>query len=76
MRIQVSKVRFKDKALELFREVEGTGQAVIVTDHGRPTIEVRKYRRTEADPLERLKGTVLAYEGPMEPVVADDREAV
>ena len=33
---------FKAKALEILRRVEATGEPVLVTDHGQPTIEVRR----------------------------------
>ncbi|MEW8015357.1 MAG: hypothetical protein AB2807_11430, partial [Candidatus Sedimenticola endophacoides] len=58
--------------LELFREVEATGKAVIVTDHGKPAVEVRKYR----DPLTILKGSVAEYADPTEPFGEGDWEAL
>lgn len=65
---QISKTEFKARALEYFRQVEASGDPVIVTDHGRPTLEVRRYRALERDPLEVLRGTVVRYEAPTEPV--------
>lgn len=76
MEKQVSKSQFKPKALEIFRFVEDTGDSVIVTDHGRPTIEVRRYRNTERPPLEVLKGSVTEYSQPTEPVADDEWEAL
>ena len=76
MQESVSKSQFKAKALELFRAVESTGKAVIVTDHGRPAIEVRKYRDRRRDPLAILKGSVAAYSQPTEPVADADWEAM
>lgn len=73
---QVSKSQFKAKALELFRQIESSGSAVIVTDHGTPTIEVRRYRKTERNPLEILKGSVTEYTGPTEPVNEGDWETL
>lgn len=37
----VSKGKLKAKMLEYFREVEATGEPLIVTDHGREVLEVR-----------------------------------
>ena len=37
----VSKGRLKAKMLAYFREVEATGEPLLVTDHGRETLEVR-----------------------------------
>ncbi len=68
MQDQVSKSQFKAKALELFRQIESSGDPVIVTDHGVPTIEVRQYRKTERSPLEVLKGSVTEYSEPTDPV--------
>jgi len=48
----VSKSQFKAKALEYFRRVEASGQRLVVTDHGRPTLELRRYRGAERDPLD------------------------
>lgn len=61
MHDQVSKSPFKAKALELSREVEATGKPVIVTDHGKPSVEVRKYHDKHRDPLTTLKGSVSQY---------------
>ena len=47
-----------------------------MTDHGKPTLEVRPYQQeTKRDPLDVLKGSVLRYDDPMEPVGEDDWEA-
>ena len=39
--------KFKAQALELFREIEQTGASagtsMIITDHGRPALEVRPF---------------------------------
>lgn len=74
MQEQISKSQFKAKALELFRKVELSGDSIIVTDHGKPTIEVRKFHRKERDPLDVLKGSVTEYAEPTEPVGESDWE--
>jgi len=76
---QVSKSHFKAHALELFRQVEASGQPLVVTDHGRPSIEVRPYRPPESsitDPLEALRGSVLRFEDPFTPVAEGDWDAL
>jgi antitoxin (DNA-binding transcriptional repressor) of toxin-antitoxin stability system len=77
---QVSKSRFKAQAqaLELFRQVETSGEPLVVTDHGRPTLEVRPYRpaRPDANPLEELRGSVLRFDDPFAPVGENDWEAL
>ena len=37
----ISKGKLKAKMLEYFREVERTGEPLIVTDHGRSVLEIR-----------------------------------
>lgn len=72
---EVSKSQFKEKALELLRQVEASGEHIIVTDNGRPAIEVRRYKSDERTPLERLRGSVIELTDPFEPVGEDDWEA-
>ncbi|MDL4860721.1 type II toxin-antitoxin system Phd/YefM family antitoxin [Halomonas elongata] len=72
----ISKTQFKARALEIFREVEASGEPVVVTDKGRPAIEVRRYRCDERSPLERLKGSVIELTDPFEPVGEDDWEVL
>lgn len=74
--LQVSKSEFKAHALEYFRNVETTGESLIVTDHGRPTLEVRPYRDATYDPLAILRGSVTHYEDPTEPLNESDWEAL
>jgi prevent-host-death family protein len=72
MNKHVSKSEFKARALELMREVEESGKPLLVTDRGRPVVELRKIAETALDPLEELKGSVLFYERPFDPVGEDD----
>jgi antitoxin (DNA-binding transcriptional repressor) of toxin-antitoxin stability system len=76
MQERISKSRFKARALELFREVESTGKPVVVTDHGKPAVEIRKYRAKQPDPLAILKGSVTEYTKPTEPVADHDWEVL
>ena len=72
---QISKSGFKAKALEYFRQIETTGASIIVTDHGKPALEVRPYRETARHPLDILRGSVVRYENPTEPIADNDWEA-
>ena len=72
---KISKSEFKARALEIMRQVEQTGESRIITDHGKPKLELRKLRGRVTDPLERLRGTVLRYRDPTSPVAEDDWEA-
>lgn len=64
----ISKSDFKAHVLEVLREIEETGKPRIITNRGRPTLEIRKLRQRQASPLEVLKGSVLKYEGATLPV--------
>lgn len=76
MGVQVSKSQFKAKALEFFRQVETSGEPVVITDHGQPKLEVRPFKPHTRDPLEVLRGSVLRYDNPTAPVAEDDWEAM
>lgn len=76
MTVQVSKSRFKAKALEFFRQVETSGEPVVVTDHGQPKLEVRPYKPLTRNPLDVLRGSVLRYDNPTAPVAEDDWEVL
>jgi antitoxin (DNA-binding transcriptional repressor) of toxin-antitoxin stability system len=70
----VSKSQFKAKALEFFRQVEAGGEPIVITDNGRPTLEIRRYQPPIHDPLAVLRGSVLRYDDPTEPVGEEDWE--
>lgn len=76
METEISKSKFKAHALEIFRRVEMTGESVIVTDHGHPALIVRKYLGSVVNVRDKLKGSVLRYDAPLEPVADDDWEAL
>ncbi len=72
---KISKSEFKTKALEYFRQVEASGESIIVTDHGKPALEVRPYRGLSRAPLDILRGSVVRYDNPTEPVAENEWEA-
>src|SRR4051794_16503757 len=64
----VSKSRFKAHALELFRQVEQSGHPIVITDRGIPVLRLAPYKDDLEAALASLKGSVLEYVDPMEPV--------
>jgi prevent-host-death family protein len=72
----VSKSAFKAKALEYFRDVETTGQELVITDHGKPVLKIVPYCHDPAEALQSLRGSVLRYDDPLEPVGGEDWEAL
>jgi hypothetical protein len=69
---RVSKSQFKARALEFFRQVETTGEPLIVTDHGQPKLEIRRYSSSVRNPLDVLRAAVLHYDRPTDPVGDED----
>lgn len=65
--METSKSEFKARALEFFRMIEETGDSILVTDRGKPKIEVRLFRGEIRDLRDVLKGSVLQYDAPFEP---------
>jgi antitoxin (DNA-binding transcriptional repressor) of toxin-antitoxin stability system len=75
----VSKSRFKPRALEYFRQIEETRQALTITDRGKPVLRIEPIEEapsSEAEILEKLRGSVLGYDDPFEPVGIEDWEAL
>lgn len=75
----VSKSKFKPRALEYFRQVEETGQSLVITDHGKPVLRITPYQPAsgaQAEGPERLRDVVARYENPFEPVGLEDWEGL
>jgi len=72
----ISKSAMKARALEYFRLVEKTGQGVIITDRGRPVLKLVPYSAEPSEALAALRGSVIRYDDPTEPVGLEDWEAL
>jgi prevent-host-death family protein len=71
----VSAARFKTTCLELMDRVRETGVEYVVTKHGVPVAKLVPY--VESEPTRffgSMKGTVLAYDRPLEPL--DDEYSI
>lgn len=73
MQHEISKSNFKAHALEVMRNVEQTGDEVVITSHGKPALIVKKFKQ-KISPLEKLRGSVVKYNDPTTPVSEDDWE--
>jgi prevent-host-death family protein len=73
---RISKSQLKPRVLEIFREVERTKEDVVVTDHGRPVLRIVPYSEQAEENLSALRGSVLRYDEPMEPVEVESWEAL
>ena len=74
MKRMVSKSRFKPRALNYFREVEQTGTEIIITDRGKPVLKLVPYSEKPEKWLKSLRGSVLRYKAPTDPVSGEDWE--
>ncbi|MEE8587480.1 MAG: type II toxin-antitoxin system prevent-host-death family antitoxin [Acidobacteriota bacterium] len=77
MSVFVTKSQFKLKASEYLRQVESSGEEMIITHRGRPVIKMVPF--VEKGPrqiLKDLRGSVLFYKDPTEPVGLQDWEAL
>lgn len=72
MKTVVSKSHFKPRALKYFRQVQTTGLALIITDHGKPVLQVVPYSEDPEAWLKPLRHSVLSYKRPTEPVGEED----
>lgn len=68
MEQRMPKSEFKAHALECLRQVE-QGMILVITDRGRPVARVIPYRDEQVeDALAILRGSVLRYDSPTEPL--------
>ncbi len=68
--VLVPKSVFKPRVFEYLRRVE-KGAQVCITDHGRPVVDLLPHRAEDDRELAELRGLVLKYERPTDPVDAD-----
>ena len=76
MSTQVSQAQFQAQAQDFFRQIERDGKSLLITEHGQPKWEIRPYAERVEQPLDALRGSVLYYERPVDPVAEDDWEAL
>ncbi len=70
----VSKSEFKPRALAYLREVEQSGEPLVLTDRGRPVLRISPYAPA-SETLAVLRGCVVRYDEATEPVAVADWEA-
>jgi len=69
---RVPAAAFKATCLELMDRVRAAGVEYVVTKHGRPVAKLVPYDGDKTtSPFGCMKGTVLGYERPFDPVDAD-----
>jgi prevent-host-death family protein len=65
----LSKSKLKPRLLEIMREIEETGEELVVTDHGKPTLVIRPYRETRPPEVvfAAERGRLVFHEDPDTP---------
>ena len=73
MSTTVSKGVLKAKMLEYFRQVEETGEELVVTDNGRPVVKVVPIRvkTSAAEAFGDVRGRVVYHEEILAPTTAE-----
>lgn len=72
----VSKSQFKSQLLEYLRRVEKEKKPILVSHGGKPVIKVIPYHEDPQQVLKSLRGSVVSYENPTEPVGEDNWDAL
>lgn len=72
----VSKSKFKPQALKYFRQVQETGQELIITDHAKPVLKIVPFRDDPMDVVKELHNSVLKFDSPTEPVAENEWDAL
>jgi antitoxin (DNA-binding transcriptional repressor) of toxin-antitoxin stability system len=49
---------------------------VVITDNGKPVLKIVPYTRDPAEALRALRGSVIHYDDPLEPVGLEDWESL
>jgi len=76
MQNAISKSRFKARALEFFRQVEQTGESLVITNRGTPVLKLIPFREDPLTHLKLLRDTVVRYNAPTEPVADAEWDSV
>lgn len=74
MQSTISKAQFKSQVLQYLREVEKKKQPLVITHAGKPVVQIVPYKQKVL--LDSLRGTVLRYDEPTEPVGVKDWKAL
>jgi antitoxin (DNA-binding transcriptional repressor) of toxin-antitoxin stability system len=71
--ITISKGKLKAQTLRVFRQIEETGEEVIVRDNGRPVLRIEriKTRRPTEEAFAGLQGKVVYHEGVNSPAAGE-----
>ena len=74
MSIEISKSKFKAKALEIMKNIEETGEEVVITSYGKKMLLIKRYTDESVNPLLSLKDTIISFNEPFTPIDENDWE--
>ena len=74
MSIEISKSKFKAKALEIMKNIEETGEEVVITSYGKKMLLIKRYTDESVNPLLSLKDTIISFNEPFPPIDENDWE--
>lgn len=72
----ISKSQFKSQVLAYLRKVEKSKKPLIVTHMGKPVIKIFSYKENPDRLLTLLRGSVVKYKDPFEPVGQNEWEGL
>ena len=72
----ISKSQLKSQLLEHLRRIETQKEPLVITHLGKPVLKIVLYQSDPDEGLAKLRGTVISYKDPTEPVGLDDWEAL
>jgi len=77
MTATVSKSKLKAKMLEIFRQLEISGEELVVTDHGKPVLKIVpiKQKKAVADLFADIQGRVTYNEDINQPTLSEWEDA-
>ena len=62
--------------MKYFRQVQETGQELIITDHAKPVLKIVPFRDDPMDVVKELHNSVLKFDSPTEPVAENEWDAL
>lgn len=72
----ISKSKLKSQMLQIFREVEESGEELIVTDRNRPVLRILPFatRKTVEEAFGDVRGQLIFHEDPDTPTIEEWEE--
>lgn len=71
--VTISKSKFKTNMLAIFRQIEETGEEVVVTDNNRPVLRIQPIapKSTVQEIFAAYRGKMILHEDPDTPTTAE-----